>query len=790
MKTRRKGILLPLLLAALAGPGGLEPRAHAEGRHVTIIVDTSGSMDENDVPRYAVQLSQVISDLLDDKDELNVIRMSDNPLCWAGASSSLVISLDPADRNRFKSRLNAEIQNTTGTWFAGAIHTAVQVIPSDPSKQRMLLFLADSGGLGNCESELTGDLRGLKNKGVTIAAINLGSSGGAFDTNSAFDFTTAALDAQGLIEAVAKVYQRFLGSKKVQTGRVQGPIQVEIAPAVEEAFLVVAADGALPAIEQGNGNPRADAVDLNHRGGGRTPGLDGRTRVYRIVRMKRPAGGRWTFTVPGLRDTAGWMLIQDSSVGLRLVSSPEIPKGMNVPLVVEAIDQKTGQRITDPSLLPNLRITTEVDGQPVTFRDDGTNGDQQAGDGLFTAVPPFRQTGPQKLPIHLESDVLDRTVTLDVKVIDATWATAVKTPPRAQVDKPVLLAVELKPIGSPSGLKPPQKIDVLTGGPVVELRDDGTQGDQRGGDNVFSRRWAPTRTGTLDLDYHPVGGSVAPKASALLEVLGYLDLGKPAPVRLGEAHGNSEVADRLDLSNAKVRGSFDVKVSSSFELERTALEIDLGNGWVPLDKKPKVLQLTEAGSRTWPVRLRVGECPKGNPAGRSFEVVLETVAADGRPLRTVAPLQVTVVEDPWLHCWWPVIAAGLGLLIAGMIFYGYWSPSRFPARLGVVLSPEEDITEGFFHPIRAQRGSRSGFYRDARIYILQDFRLSKHARSALARLRADAKLVRLQPVQGSAVWRQNAEGVWEQLPAGESTARFGDLYRNDTGTLFFQIRNS
>lgn len=783
-----KGALPLLLLAALAGPAAVPVRA--EGRHVAILLDTSGSMVSNDQPRYTVQLSQVLSDLVDQGDELNVIRMQDNPFCWAGASSSLVLTLDPADRDGFKRRLDAEIQYVTGTYFAGAIRTAVRVLPDDPAKQRMLLIIADSGGLGSCESQLTGELLGLKKKGVTVAAINLGSSSGAFDSNPAFDFTTAALDSQGLIEAVAQVYQRFLGSKKVQTGRVQGPIQVEIAPLVEEAFLVVAADGPLPAIEQGTGNPRADSVDLNHRGGGQTPGLDGRTRVYRIVRLQRPSAGRWTFTVPGLSDTAGWMLLQDSSVALRLVSSPDIPKGASIPLEVEVYDQKTGQRVTDPSVLPGLRVTMEVDGRQVTFHDDGTNGDRQPGDGVFTATPTFDRVGPQNLPVRMESDALDRTVTIETRVVEAAWSLTVKTPPRAQVDKPVLLSVELKPVGDASSLKPPQRIDALTGGPALELRDDGAQGDQRAGDRVYSQRWAPSRVGKLDIDYHPVGGSLATRAAAPLQVLGELDFGKPSPVRLGQARSETEVSDRLDLGTAKVRGEFEVKVSSSFALDRTALEIDLGKGWVPLDREPRVLRLTEGGPRTWPVRLRVGECPQGNPASRSFEIALEATAADGRPLRAVAPLQVEVVEDPWLHCWWPVIAAGLGLLLASVIVHGYWSPSRFPPRLGVVLSPEEDITEGFFHPIRAQRGSRSGFYRDARIYILQDFRLSAKPRSALVRLRADARLVRLQPANGCALWRQNAEGAWEQVAPGESTARFGDLYKNDTGTLFFQIRNA
>ncbi len=98
---------------------------------------------------------------------------------------------------------------------------------------------------------------------------------------------------------------------------------------------------------------------------------------------------------------------------------------MSVPVEVEIYDQKTGKRLTDPSLLPGLQVTMDVEGQPVTFRDDGTNGDRQAGDGIFTATPTFHQVGPQQLPVHLESDVLDRTVTIDTRVIEAAWALTV-----------------------------------------------------------------------------------------------------------------------------------------------------------------------------------------------------------------------------------------------------------------------------------------------------------------------------------------------------------------------------
>src|SRR6185312_12434832 len=335
----------------------------------------------------------------------------------------------------------------------------------------------------------------------------------------------------------------------------------------------------------------------------------------------------------------------------------------------------------------------------------------------------------------------------------------------------------------------PERIDVLTGGPALALRDDGQDGDLQAGDRIYSRTWTPRQVGSLHLDYTPVGGSSAVPASASLEVTGRLAFGPPIPVRLGRAHSETEVADRLDLGSAEVRGTFDVRVSSPFTLARTALEIDTGPGWAPLDREEKILRVVEGGRRTWPVRLRVGRCPEGSSAGHTFNIAIDAISADGKALHTVVPLFVEVVSDPWLHCWWPALAATIGLLITGILIHGYCSPSRFPPRLGVMLSPEEDMGEGFFYPIRAERGSRSGFYHDAHIYISQDFHLSGKPLNAVARLRADATQVRIQP-SGGAVWRRNPEGDWEQLSPGESTARFGDLYRNDPGTLFFEIRNA
>lgn len=770
----------------------LATSANAASRHIAIIVDTSGSMTTNDRARYTMQLSQVLSDLVDAGDQLAVIRMPAGSFasCSAGPSSSIVLRLDPADRAAFKSGLDGLIQFNTGTYFAAPVRTAIALLPPDPSAQRMLLVIADAGGLGDCDDVLTRELLDLKRGGVSIAAINLGGDKGAFDRNPAFDFTTAALTAQGLIEAVALVYQRFLGAKHVQTGRLQNEISVDIAPFVNEAFLIVAADGPIGSFEQNPGNPASKSVDLNFRGGGVTRGLDGIVRGYRIARLERPAAGRWRFRIPGFGNGAGWMLLQDFAIGGRVVSSGTVPKGVDVPLEVELFDQSTGQKIIDTSKLPGLQVSVDVEGRKVTFHDDGHGGDKQAGDGIFTATTTFNKIGDTPLQVQVQSDLLDRKFPATIKVIDASWQLAVRSPRRVEVDRPVMLSVALEPIGSAATLHEPERVDVVTGGPVIQLRDDGKGADSKAGDRTFTGAWTPAETGTLHLDYVPVGGSHAAQASAPLEVFGRLKFGPSVPVQFGRIGSKSDSTRQLDLGSADVRGDFQVNVTTPFKSERSIMEIDLGNGWLPLGKEPQTVRLSDGGRKTWPLRLRVGECPDAFPAGKTADLVIAGIGGDGRPVKTVVPMKVEIVADPWLRCWWPILALILGVIVAGIIVHGYWVPSRFSPRMGVMLSPEEDLNEGFFHPIRTQRGTGSGFYRDARVYICQDFRLAGQSRNPVARLRADHKQVKIAPASGAAVWRQNADGEWEQIPPDESTIRFGDLFRNDSGTLFFELRNA
>ena len=113
---------------------------------IALVVDTSGSMRDNDRPRYAAQISKILGDLVDDDDSLIFIRMPPQEraldqslgaalaarllnqyppeICTAGPAPDLAVELRGSDRAAFKSTLDRLVVDDTGTYFAIPLATA------------------------------------------------------------------------------------------------------------------------------------------------------------------------------------------------------------------------------------------------------------------------------------------------------------------------------------------------------------------------------------------------------------------------------------------------------------------------------------------------------------------------------------------------------------------------------------------------------------------------------------------------------------------------------------------
>ena len=774
----QRATVLSSLLCLVLAPA----RLHA--RKVAIIVDTSGSMGNNDRPRYTVLASQIIGDLLATSDQLTVIRLpSSQRSCADGADMSLAIRLKPGDRAGFKRQVDSRLTYSGDNAFAAPVRTAISVLGN--SGRRLLLFIADADGFGNCKAELVADLAALARGGATVAAINLRrDNGGEFKGFPPFGYSRYARSSKDVLFRLAEVYQRFLGAKHVQTGGVSGRVKIKIDPYVRQAFLVVATTGTITGLTSSGGNPTARSLDLNYRAGGQVRGLDGSPRTYRIVRLDRPGVGAWSFSATGIGSDAGYMLIQEYAVRARMISPGQQTAHKGTLVEVEIVDDNTGKRV-DPAGLPELEVSSDGPDR-LTFRDDGKDGDRVAGDGVFTARKTFSTPGKTSIPVRVRSRYTDQRTSFEVTVIKQDYELVASVPPTTTVERPTLITARAAAVGGGAVTWP--RTVVVSGGASLVLRDDGKAPDARAGDQLYSGTWKPGSVGKVQLTFRAQGGGKTHAVSAHSEVLGVLDLGLAVPIKLGRVVSNDQGAGTLDLSGSKVRGSYKVSVSTAFDPRGSVLELNDGKAWVPLADAPATLTLTGPGARQWPVRVRVGRCPRGFQGGDAALVI--TAAGPGGAARKLTiPVTVVVVPDAWLTCyWWVLAAVATGLLLAFAV-YGYIWPFAFNRHVGVVISPEPDILEGFFHPIRKVKGTRKKFYKHATAYVCADYRISGKPANAVVKLRAKDKRVTVEAMPGFTIERQNAEEEWEELPEREVFARFGVLFRYGQGDLYFEIRN-
>jgi hypothetical protein len=724
-------------------------------RRIAVIVDTSGSMRWNDHSRFAVQISKILSDLVEDQDEIAIIRFPGPPSaapvqggfldrlraalaqeqqgaqnCDVSANPSLMVELRGSDRDSFKNHIDGLLRYDGPTYFGAPLRTAIPFLGEDHSNQRLLLLVSDAEeGFGTCKQQFTQMLQNFGSSGATVALIKIGGyADDGFANNPAIQFRQDVQDSAKLIGAVAQVYQRFLGSKKVQTGSVSGNITVEISPHVKDAYLVVAADSPLGRIQAVPGNPSVEKQDLDYRSGGQTKavgpfqapggasGVDSQLRGYRIVHLVNPSPGSYTFSPPP-GTTGGWMLLQDYALMLRLVSQT-VPADSDAPLQLEVVDERTGTRITDGPTLNDLKIDGKIESSIVSLKNNGS--------GVFSVDHHFGQAGQIPAQIRLRGGSIDRTYNLSIAV-------SKNAPPLAPAPSP------WQPPPAPTPASPPPP---------------------------------PPQPPPL-----------------LLTKPGELDFGQAISVNLGRLTAGGAVQSAIQFSNARISNAIDVEVSTDFNKRHAQIQIETNDGWQTLTASPIRIRIPQNDAMQWPLRVKVQNCPEACKPSESHKVSFVAHRVDGGEQRADVPIQIGIVPDPWYVCWRREIFALLALLAAGIIAHGFISPYRFARRAGVQMSPVEDLAEGYYFPLRAAAGSSAGFYRDASLYLTEDFRVTSNRHGGLVRLRAYRNQVRMRTEKGRSVWRQQADGSWE--PSGsdqETLMRPGVLFRNDASTLYFEVR--
>jgi hypothetical protein len=256
----------------------------------------------------------------------------------------------------------------------------------------------------------------------------------------------------------------------------------------------------------------------------------------------------------------------------------------------------------------------------------------------------------------------------------------------------------------------------------------------------------------------------------------------------GAGTGTTYAGD-LDLTGIDATGTTGIALTSDLARFGHRLQLKLGGVWRSVTAERLHIPLAADGEKAFAMRLHSSGCAKAIGADEAFGLTLAGAGPDGQPVSRTLAVSVQVAEHGWLECLWPYAAALAGLSLLGFSLYGWWSPARFPRSMTVVLSPEPNLEEGAQVSIRSVRGSGSGFYRDARVFVCADFNVRGHAGGeAIARLRAENGRVRIKPALPGTLKRRDADGDWEGLADEEHAMHPGGLYCNEQETFFFSVR--
>jgi hypothetical protein len=773
------------LLAATV-PAGAQS---TPGRRIAIVIDTSGSMARgNDEGRYTIQLSKILGDLVGNSDELAVFPMPNfgpnqpEESGLARIDRSLMIRLDPNNRAVFKNVLE-RIPYETSTAMLTPVLTATDWLSQVSNRPRLLLIMTDAQMFDCCDGQIAAELTRAQRAGVMIAGVGVGNDVNMqtlFGGVNLFARQTAR-NADELIASVAQIYQGFLGGRRPGRGPVRGSVRVDIDPFVREAFVVIAQDGPVPVPVVGAANPGAASIDRDFRGGHETRDVAGfRTRGYRIVRFDRPKPGSWTIDVPSLATGGSYLLIQDYSLNLRAASRGAAFTGTTVPVEIEVIDELTGQRVTDPAALRSLNVTADLGGRQVTLKDDGTGGDKVANDGVFTAEQQFTTPGTQSITARISSPTMDRLVQFPLDVRRGGGVLRPERPLEANAGDAVNLRVRLDAADASAPVP-----DTLTAqtptGPVELKRVAG------GGPPVFEAQWMPKGSGRQRIRIEGDAKSAIPALDLEAIIHGSLRWASPTPIVLDRLVRISQVDGVFDFSSAQVGGVVTVDVTSDLDLSDTRFVIDDGQERV-LGSTPQRMEITEGGAQRWTVRLQSFDCPEACDPSTKHYLQLSVLRANNQRDVIRVPIVATVIAPAWYVCWRDEIGLLVLLLTGAFIVAGVYLPSRFRRGVGVQVSNTLRIDDGVLYLIRAVRGSRSRFYKDARVFLTMDYRVTGKPRGAVARFRADKQTIMMRPEAGARLFRRATGTKWEPVEEGEIPMEPGVLYRAGESQLYFEFR--
>lgn len=503
---------------------------------------------------------------------------------------------------------------------------------------------------------------------------------------------------------------------------------------------------------------------------GLTKGEDQIKRQYRIAQLTHPEQGTWQVELPELETSAGWMLIQEYSVGVRFIS-PTIAT-VNEPLQLEA---ELFDEITQKSLpiSPEANLSIEFEGKLTEFTKVNDK---------FVAQITFANEGQHKLKTRITAKHVDKTSSVQVNVIQPVWEILPEITSTLIVDQSADIKVLLKRRQGVS--KIPETVTMVTPEGPITLEHD----MQSNTSPVYIASWQPAIVGQHDIQFSIDSQFLTEPITRKVNVVGYVNFDDVQTIDFGTLIRKQESEQWLDL-NAEIRGTVELELKTQLDKSNVVLFRQVGKEWQEV-RPTQTLLLSEQDLVRWPLKLVTYSCPEETSHNDKIHITVSHTNHLGQVSSIDIPVTVMVIPDHWFICWWPKI---LLLILLSMILkalHCYATTAKFPSQFGLLMADEPDLAnEGIFNAIRTYHASKRRFCQDAYIYLHLDFRFTRKPDGAWLRLQARAQGVFIISTSNGNLMYQRPGIGWETMePNVETPLRPGTKFKNADDSIYFEAK--
>ncbi len=431
MPARVRHILSILLAAMLLAYSAYGPAAEP-GVDIVFVLDSSGSMKQNDRERLRIQAAKMFIQLLDQHDRAALVSFSGKayavtrllPLARPGNEQQLLKAVDKiSDKGAF-----------TNIYQALEKARELLVRHKSPGRKQHIILMSDGKmDVGQQERNLTLTERTLEAIAPRLARdrIKVHTIGFARSSNIPL-LKLIAEDTRGVFtllqgpEDIHQVFERIFQRAK----------QPDMLPVNEDSFVVdeavreitVLATKYRPDSRITLETPDGDAISARHHG----PSVRWyQARQFDLITIRNPASGYWLVKYSESGNKA--YIVTD--LKLQVETLPEVP--VNSPFLVQAWLEKDGKRLKRGPLVQATGFVLKLKpprgrSKEYPLEDTGLYGDERALDGYHSLELKLDEPGEYRLDITAVGETFDRQKTVYVTVKQA----APQTAPFALMDAP------------------------------------------------------------------------------------------------------------------------------------------------------------------------------------------------------------------------------------------------------------------------------------------------------------------------------------------------------------------